>query len=466
MSQPVDNANEGLPASVHTEIAILGAMLLDEDALHDAMERLQSEDFSLDSHRKVFNAVLDLAETGNPVDFTTVRVELERKRELAAIGGVAYLAYLGEGIPRKLNIQSYCRIVKDKSLLRQAMGIFYDGANRAGDQSEDALTVIGDVEELLLELTHEDRSQQGFSTLFDAVKDSGGPDGYIEKITDPAKMTGIPTGLTELDKLLGGLKNKELVVIAARPGQGKTALLICIAANIVAEDPSMIVAIFSLEMSKDSLFQRLLASQSSTNLRKATEGFLSREDKVRLTTTLIRICERQLLIDDTPSITLTKLRARCLRLKKKEGRLDLVMLDYLQLMAGSKKYANRQEEVASFSRGLKALAKELDCPVVALAMIGRGSEQRGGDKHPILSDLRESGQIEQDADVIAFIHRPEMYASEDDKDVERGIAELIVAKNRSGPVGMRRVVYLAEYTRFDNLAKQEEIPYADQRPLY
>lgn len=466
MSKPVDNSNDGAPASIHTEVAVLGAMLLDEDAIHDAMERLQAEDFSLDSHRKVFNVILDLAETGNPVDYTTVRVELERKRELDSIGGPAYLAYLSEGIPRNINIQSYCRIVKDKSLLRQAMGIFHDGGVRAADQSEDALTVISEVEGLLLELTQEDQIQRGFSTLLDAVKDAGGLDAYFERLTDPAEMTGLATGLTDLDALLGGLKKKEFIVIAARPSAGKTALGLCIAANIVIADVQAIVAVFSLEMSRDALFQRLLASQSTTNLRKAQEGFLSSEARARLKSALIRMCDRQLLIDDTPSIPLTKMRARCLRLKKKNGRLDVVVIDYLQLMKGGKKYQTRELEVTAISQGLHALAKELDCPIVALAQLGRGSEQRGGDKRPILSDLRESGSIEQDADCVVFIHRAEMYASADDETVERGIAELIVAKNRTGPVGTRRVVYLAEYTRFDNLAKQEEIPYADQRTPY
>lgn len=467
MSKPPQNTEpEGAPASVHIEVAVLGTMLLDEDAIHIAMDRLDAEDFSLDSHQRVFTAILDLAETGNPVDSITVGNELRRKREFDSIGGPAYLAWLSEGIPRNFNIEAYVRIVKDKSLLRQAMGIFHDGGIRAADQSEDALTVIGDVEELLLELTHEDRSQEGFSTLLDAVKDSGGPDEYIQKITDPAKMTGIPTDLSDLDVLLGGMKPGQFIVIAARPSQGKTALGLCIGANVVVRDPEMVVPVFSLEMARDALFQRLLASQSMTNLRKAQEGFLSREDRTKLTSALIRMCERNLLIDDTSSISVTKMRARCLRLKKQKGRLDLVIVDYLQLMTGTRKAKDRQQEVTSISHGLAALAKELKCPVVVLAQLSRSSEQRGGDKRPMLSDLRESGSIEQDADVVVFIHRPEYYAAADDETVERGVAELIVAKNRDGPVGTRRVCYIADYTLFINLVKQEEIPYADQGTPY
>ncbi len=467
MNVPPQNIEiEGLPSAVHAEVAILGAMLLDDDAVHDAMDRLESSDFSLDSHKRIFTAILDLAETGNHVDYLTVQNELGRKRELDAIGGPAYLAFISEGIPRRFNVVAYAKIVKDKSLLRQAMGIFHDGQIRASDSSEDAISVIADVEEQLLSLTNEDHTQRGFSTMLDVVNGAGGIDAYVERITDPAQMTGLPMGLTDVDALLGGMKKQEFIVIAARPSQGKTALGLCIAANVVVADIEAVVPFFSIEMNKDSLFQRLLASQSSTNLRKAQDGFASREDRTRLTSALIRMCERQLLIDDTPSISLTKLRARCLRLKKLRGRLDLVIIDYLQLMkGGSKRYQTRELEVAAISTGLKSLAKELDCPIVALAQLGRGNEQRGGDKRPILSDLRESGQIEQDADVVAFIHRPEYYAAADDEDVERGIAEIIIAKNREGGVGTRRVAYLKEYTLFTNLVKQEEL-YGNERTQY
>lgn len=426
-------------------------MLLDEEAINVAIEKLEAADFALDTHQRIFRAMMELAQTGNPIDLTILVVELERKKELGTVGGRPYLADLTEGIPRKFNIESYVKIVKDKSLLRQVLYICHDGQARAIEQSQDAQAVVSDLEEQLLELAHED-SQRGFVQLLDEVNSAGGIDPYVAKISDPAEMTGLPTGFTDLDKMIGGLKRGELIILAARPSHGKTSLALCAAANVVTADPGAVVPFFSLEMGKASLFRRLLASQAQVNLRRALEGWLGREEKTRLANAAIRFADKLLLIDDTPAITLTKMRAKCRRLKQKYGRLDLILVDYLQLMGASKRYGNRQEEVASFSRGLKGMAKELDVPVVALAQLSRNTEQRSGDKRPILSDLRESGQLEQDGDVIAFIHRAEMYASADDDTVERGTAEIIIAKSRDGPTGMRKLVYLADYTLFANLA--------------
>src|SRR6185437_6368424 len=258
-----------------------------------------------------------------------------------------------------------------------------DGQARAIEQSQDAQAVVSDLEEQLLELAHED-SQRGFVQLLDEVNSAGGIDPYVAKISDPAEMTGLPTGFTDLDKMIGGLKRGELIIVAARPSHGKTSFALCAAANVVTADPEAVVPFFSLEMGKASLFRRLLASQAQVNLRRALEGWLGREEKTRLANAAIRFADKLLLIDDTPAITLTKMRAKCRRLKQKYGRLDLILVDYLQLMGASKRYGNRQEEVASFSRGLKGMAKELDVPVVALAQLSRNTEQRSGDKRPIL----------------------------------------------------------------------------------
>lgn len=448
--------SQGLPASIECEVAILGCMLIDENAVHDAMEMVEVSDFFVDSHQRIFTAILDLASTGNPVDSLVVGNELKRKRELDAIGGPAYLAELSSGIPRNFNIGASCRIVKEKSLLRQAFGIFHDGQVRASDQSEDARSVIADVEEQLLQLIHED-TQRGFSSILDDVQQAGGVDSYVEQMSDPATMSGLAMGFVDIDKILGGLKKQELIIIGGRPSQGKSAFGLCAAANVVKADVEAVVALFSLEMSKASLFRRLLASQAHVSWKRSLEGWLGPEEKRRLAAAVILFGDKKLLIDDTPAISLMKMRAKCRRLKQQHGRLDLIVIDYLQLATAGKRYSDRQQEVGAVSRGLKALSKEMDVPVMALAQVGRGSEQRSGDKRPMLSDLRESGQIEADGDVILFIHRPEFYCSEDDEDVERGIAEIIVAKNRDGSTGIRKLVYLGDYTLFENLATQEDL---------
>ena len=445
------NASEGLPSSVHTEIAILGAMLLDGVAISDATAKLKAEDFSLDSHQRVYRAIGDLMGKGHGIDLTTVRAELERRREIDSIGGPAYLAYLSEGIPRNFNIESYVRIVKDKSLLRQLMGIFHDGAVRAGDQSEDAITVLGDVEALLADVA-DSAIQRGLAGIGEIVASSFGS---IDKLYEQGReITGLATHYTEFDRMTSGLQESELIVIAARPSMGKTAWAINIAQNSAVHD-GKVVAVFSLEMSKESLLRRLLASEALVNSRKIQTGFLPREDKGKLLSALERLMDSKLFIDDTPGITLPEMRAKARRLKQQEGRLDLIVIDYLQLMTGTnpsgkRGFENRTQEVSAVSRGLKALAKEMRVPVVALSQLSRGSEQRAGDKKPLLSDLRESGSIEQDADVVAFIHREEYY-DRDNEDV-KGKAEIIVAKQRNGPTGSVHLAYIADFTRFENLA--------------
>jgi replicative DNA helicase len=439
----------GSPASTHCEVAVLGCMMLDENAINDAMERLVVEDFSLDSHRRIFRAITALAEIGAHVDLETVINELERKRELDAVGGPAYVAYLSEGVPRNFNIESYVRILKDKSLLRQLMGIFHDGAVRASDQSEDAVTVMNDVEERILELSQE-QQQKGFSTVLDAAKEAGGIDAFVDKMCDPVAMTGLAIGFRDVDSMLGGLQRKELILIAARPSVGKTAIGLNIASNVVIDDLELVVALFSLEMSSASLHKRLLASLAGVNMRKAAQGFASRDERTRMASALIKIADRNLLIDDTSTMTVTAMRAKCRRLKQQRGRLDLVIIDYLQILSGSKKYNSREQEVSSIARALKAMAKELDVPVLALAQVGRKAEDRG-DRRPTLSTLRESGELEAAADVVLFVHREEMYASADDQNVERGIAEIIASKNRNGPIGTVKLAYQAEYTRFSDL---------------
>jgi replicative DNA helicase len=426
-------------------------MLLDGVAISDATAKLKAEDFSLDSHQRVYRCIVDMMAKGHGIDSLTVSAELARRRELDTIGGPAYLAFLSEGIPRNFNIESYVRIVKDKSLLRQLMGIFHDGAIRAGDQSEDAITVLGDVEAQLADVA-DSAIQRGLAGIGEIVASSFGS---IDKLYEQGReITGLATHYTDFDRMTSGLQESELIIIAARPSMGKTAWAINIAQNAAVHD-GKVVAVFSLEMSKESLLRRLLASEALVNSRKIQTGFLPKEDKGKLLAALERLMDSKMFIDDTPGITLAEMRAKARRLKQQEGRLDLILVDYLQLMTGSnatgkKGFENRTQEVSSISRGLKALAKEMRVPVVALSQLSRGSEQRAGDKKPLLSDLRESGSIEQDADVVAFIHREEYYDRENE-DV-KGQAEIIVAKQRNGPTGIVKLAYLADYTRFENLA--------------
>ncbi len=442
---------EGLPASLHSEVAILGAMMLDAVAISDATARLRVEDFSLDSHRRVYQAILDLMSVGHAVDIITLRDALAKKKELDAIGGPSYLAYLTEGIPRNLNVESYVRIVKDKSLLRQLMAIFNEGADRAADQGEEATNVLGDVEARLAEIA-DSAIQRGFSGVGEIVANSfGSIDGLYEQ---GREVTGLATHYIEFDRMTSGLQESELIIIAARPSMGKTAWAINIAQNAAVRD-SKVVAVFSLEMSKESLLRRMLASEALVGSRKMQQGFLGKDDRAKLSSALERLLESKMFIDDTPGITLPEMRAKARRLRQQEGRLDLVVIDYLQLISGTsgpgkRGFENRNQEVSAVSRGLKALAKELRVPVVALSQLSRGSEQRTGDKKPLLSDLRESGSIEQDADVVCFIHREEYYDRENED--LKGKAEIIIAKQRNGPTGSIQLAYLSEYTRFENLA--------------
>ena len=448
------NAAEGLPSSVHTEVAILGAMLLDGVAIADATAKLKAEDFSLDSHQRVYRVMVELMAKGHGIDYLTVQEELARRRELDSVGGAAYLAYLTEGIPRNFSIESYVRIVKDKSLLRQLMGIFHDGQIRAADQSEDAITVLGDVEALLADVA-DSAIQRGLAGIGEIVAQSFGS---IDKLYEQGReITGLATHYTEFDKMTSGLQESELIIIAARPSMGKTAWAINIAQN-AAVHGDKVVAIFSLEMSKESLLRRMLASEALVGSRKLQTGTMLREDKGKLLNALERLMESKMFIDDTPGITLAEMRAKARRLKQQEGRLDLIVVDYLQLMTGTntsgkKGFENRTQEVSSISRGLKAQAKEMKIPVVALSQLSRGSEQRTGDKKPLLSDLRESGSIEQDADVVAFIHREEYY-DRDNEDV-KGKAEIIIAKQRNGPTGSIELAFRADFTRFENLDKSD-----------
>jgi len=438
------------PVAVHAEMTILGAMLVEPVAIIDATMLLKTDDFALDSHRKIYSAMLHLVEVGHAVDIVTLTDHLSKKKELDSVGGLPYLASLSEGLPRKLSIESYVRIVRDKSLMRQLLTVCDMGMVEASDQSREALDVLNQVSSRLTEIS-EHAVTGGFSDIAGIVKDSFGS---IDALYEQGReVTGLATHYIEFDRMTSGLQESELIIIAARPSMGKTAWAINIAENAAVRG-GKVVAVFSLEMSKASLLRRMLASQALVNSKAIQTGMLMRDDRAKLINGLERLMESKMFIDDTPGITLAEMRAKARRLKQQQGQLDLIVIDYLQLMTGSvgahqKGFENRTQEVSAISRGLKALAKEMKVPVVALSQLSRASEQRGGDKKPLLSDLRESGSIEQDADVVCFIHREEYYDRENED--LKGKAEIIIAKQRNGPTGSLHLAYLADYTRFENL---------------
>jgi replicative DNA helicase len=430
-------------------MTILGAMLVEPVAIIDATMLLKTDDFALDSHRKIYAAMLQLVELGHGVDIVTVTDYLSKKKELDSVGGLPYLASLSEGLPRKLSIESYVRIVRDKSLMRQLLTVCDMGMIEASDQSREALDVLNQVTSRLTEIS-EHAVTGGFSDIAGIVKDSFGS---IDALYEQGReVTGLATHYIEFDRMTSGLQESELIIIAARPSMGKTAWAINIAENAAVRG-GKVVAVFSLEMSKASLLRRMLASQALVNSKAIQTGMLMRDDRAKLIKGLELLMESKIFIDDTPGITLAEMRAKARRLKQQHGQLDLIVIDYLQLMTGSnsnaKGFENRTQEVSAISRGLKALAKEMKVPVVALSQLSRASEQRGGDKKPLLSDLRESGSIEQDADVVCFIHREEYYDRENED--LKGKAEIIIAKQRNGPTGSIQLAYLADYTRFENL---------------
>ena len=449
----ITSLDAGLPANIDAEKTILGAILLDNAAHSEAAERLEPDDFSLDSHKRIFVRMSELMNEQRAVDIVTLSHELARVKEIESVGGVAYLASLTEGLPMRPVIEEYIRIVKDKSLLRKLMLICSAAIARAADQSETALEVIGAAETALLEVS-EKGVTGGLEPLEHIVANSFG---NIDNLYRNSRtVTGLETDFTKLDEMTSGLQKGELIIIAARPSMGKTAFAINMAQN-AAVNHQATVAVFSLEMNKESLLRRMLSSQAWVDQRNLQTGFIRKEDHDKLVRGLEALVESRLFIDDTAGISLAEMRAKARRLKQTYGALDLVVVDYLQLMsatlpsAGGKRYENRTQEVSAISRGLKALAKEMNVPVVALSQLSRASERRGDDKRPMLSDLRESGSIEQDADVVAFIHREAYYSRDEEmSESDKAKSEIIIAKQRNGPTGTVHLNFISRFTRFEN----------------
>jgi replicative DNA helicase len=436
-----------LPANVEAERSILGAILLDNFAYNQAAEHLQPEDFSLDSHRRIYGRMADLMESSRPVDLITLVEELERNKELQSVGDVGYVSSLLDGVPDRPSIEHYVKIVRDKALLRGLIHAANAAIARAAEQSDLAEEILNDTEAAIFGLS-EKRIGRGFLGIPEIVKDSFGS---IDKLLERGqRITGLATHYADLDEMTSGLQRSDLVILAARPSMGKTAFVMNIAENAAIVDKK-VVGIFSLEMSREALLLRLLCSRARVDSHKMRTGSLWRDDMIKVQHAMEELATSPIFIDDTPGVSLSEMRAKARRLKQSQGALDLIVVDYLQLMSGGKRFENRTQEVSAISRGLKALAKELQVPVIALSQLSRAPESRGGDHRPQLADLRESGSIEQDADLVMFIFREEVY-KQDDPDL-RGVAEIIIAKQRNGPIGKVRMAFLHNSTRFESLAE-------------
>jgi replicative DNA helicase len=442
---PVDTTLEKpLPNNLDAERSVLGAILLDNNALNAAIENLRAEDFFLDQHRRVFTQMIALSEAQQAIDLITLTEELHRRGDLEASGGAPYLASLADGMPKVSNVEHYARIVKEKAMLRNLIHTTHNIQQRAFE-GEDGADMILDNAESSIFLLAEDRVKAGLIPVKDIVRDNFE---RLEKIFKEGKsITGIPTGYVELDKLTSGLQPSELLILAARPSQGKTALALNLAENIAirAGQP---VAIFSLEMSKESLLQRLVASVAQIDAHKFRTGHLNRNDWTSMTEALGVISNAPLWVDDAGSISVLEIGAKARRLKRDKG-LSLLIVDYLQLITARGRFGNRQEEVASISRGLKGLAKELQIPVLVLSQLTRAPER--DERGPQLSDLRESGAIEQDADVVMFIYRPHFFKAGASPE-EREETELRIAKQRNGPTDNIKFVFRSRLTRFEEAA--------------
>jgi replicative DNA helicase len=436
-----------LPANVEAERSILGAILLDNFAYNEAAEHLKAEDFSLDSHRRIYTRMQDLAESSRSIDLITLVEELDRRKELQAIGDAAYISGLLDGVPDRPSIEHYVKIVRDKALLRGLIHTANAAIARASDQSDTAEEILNDTEASIFELS-EKRIGRGFMGVLEIVKDSfGSIDALLQR---GQRITGLETHFSDLDEMTSGFQKSDLIILAARPSMGKTSLAMNIAENAAIKDKK-VVGVFSLEMSREALLLRLLSSTAEVSSQRVRTGTFYRDDTTKLAHAMEQLAHAPIFIDDTPGITLSEMRAKARRLKQSQGSLDLIIVDYLQLMSGGKRYENRTQEVSAISRGLKMLAKELHVPVVSLSQLSRAPESRGGDHRPQLSDLRESGSIEQDADLVMFIFREEVY-NQDDPELQ-GVAELIIAKQRNGPTGKVKMAFIKDSTRFESMAE-------------
>lgn len=429
------------PQNLEAEQSVLGAIIIDNEALTKTLEILNPDDFYKDSHRRLFNAMIGLFEKNEPIDIITLTDFLRRNNDLEPIGGIAYLSLLANSIPTSANIRYHSKIVREKALLRALISTSNNINAKVYEDNLDADEMVDYAEKMIFDIADK-RTKIAFSTMKDVIKDTFK---MIEQLHDRKEaITGIPSGFKDLDEITSGFQPGDLIIVGGRPGMGKTAFALNIAQNvgIGMKEP---IAIFSLEMSKEQLAMRMLCAEGMVDASLVRKGFISRQDWPKLTGAAGRLSGASIFIDDSSAITVLEVRAKARRLKMEHRGLSLVVVDYLQLMRSRGSFERREQEISEISRSLKALAKELKVPVIALSQLNRAVEQRG-DRKPTLADLRESGAIEQDADVIIFLYRDEVYNKNNPSN--KGKAEIIVAKQRNGPTGTVALTFLSDKTRF------------------
>ena len=429
------------PQNLEAEQSVLGAIIIDNEALSKTIEILNPDDFYKDSHRRLFNAMIGLFEKNEPIDIITLTDFLRRNNDLDPIGGIAYLSLLANSIPTSANIRYHSKIVREKALLRALISTSNNINAKVYEDNLDADEMVDYAEKMIFDIADK-RTKIAFSTMKDVIKDTFK---MIEQLHDKKEaITGIASGFNDLDEITSGFQPGDLIIVGGRPGMGKTAFALNIAQHvgIGMKEP---IAIFSLEMSKEQLAMRMLCAEGMVDASLVRKGFISRQDWPKLTSAAGRLSGASIFIDDSSAITVLEVRAKARRLKMEHRGLSLVVVDYLQLMRSRGNFERREQEISEISRSLKALAKELKVPVIALSQLNRAVEQRG-DRKPTLADLRESGAIEQDADVIIFLYRDEVYNKNNPSN--KGKAEIIVAKQRNGPTGTVNLTFLSDKTRF------------------
>jgi replicative DNA helicase len=446
MSSPGLALEKGLPCNLDAERFVLGCILMDDSQFVQVAGALEAEDFSLEKHRRIFQRMGELNASGEKIDRVTLANALMRYGELESCDGLSYLVSLDDGLPRIFNLDSYVRIVKDKSILRRIIFTSQHLMNRCMAGEEDPGQILAGAEESLLHLG-DSRAKSGLANPKQVIEEyQGGLNAFL----DPSKrIKGLSTGFAKLDEMTGGLHAGELIILAARPSMGKTAMALNIAQH-VATRLNETVAVFSLEMSKESLLTRMLCSAARVDSQRFRAGYLNQDERRKLQAAAAQLVEAPLFIDDTAGSSLMEMHAGLRRLQQ-QRKLGLVVVDYLQLMSGRGRFENRNQEISTISRGMKLLSKELNVPMLVLSQLSRAPETRQGDHRPQLSDLRESGSIEQDADLVAFIFREEVYKR--DREDLRGLAELLVSKQRNGPIGKVDLVFLHQLTKFENRAE-------------
>jgi replicative DNA helicase len=431
-----------LPNNVEAERTVLGAILVDNAAFNSAVEILSREDFYRDAHRRIFEAMAVLAERSQPIDLVTLKDELGRRSALEAVGGATFLAGLVDGVPRITSVEHWSRLIKEKAVLRNLIHAGNRIVQSCFEGEDEPAALLDQAEKAIFDIA-ERRIRQGFVDMGEIVKESFRTIDQLSQSKDV--VTGLATGFVDIDEMTSGLQKGELVIIAARPAMGKTSFCLNVAQH-AAQRAGETVGLFSLEMSRAQLALRLLCADARIDAHRLRTGKLTEKDWARLAKAYTDLSQAPIFIDDSATITPLEMRAKCRRLKAEHG-LGLVIVDYLQLVTSGGRNENRQQELSAISRSMKGLAKELEVPVVALSQLSRAPEART-DRRPVLSDLRESGAIEQDADIVMFIYREEEYKATDEN---RGIAEIIIGKQRNGPTGNRRLAFIKEFTRFENL---------------